>query len=117
MEKIIPLGNRCIIEFLGIEEKTESGLILPTQNKEDYDMAKVIEVGVGVRSQYTGDLIPMTVKNGDIICLNPHSARFIKMGVRKQVCYVNEHDIIAIIRDMPEGEVVNMDEFKNKKNS
>lgn len=114
MQKIIPLGNRLIIEFLEVEEKSQGGLIIPEEarQKDQFDLARVLEIGTGVRSQYTGEVIPMTVQIGDIIALNPHSARFVKMGLFNQIMYANEHDVIAILRDVDEADVI---DIKTKK--
>ena len=45
--KIRPLADRVVIKKFEAEEKTASGIVLPTAAKEQPQMAEVIEVGPG----------------------------------------------------------------------
>ena len=45
--KIRPLADRVVIKKFEAEEKTASGIVLPTAAKEQPQMAEVIEVGSG----------------------------------------------------------------------
>jgi chaperonin GroES len=98
LKMLKPLGNRIIIEFQEVEEISKGGIYLPQQQKELYDLCKVLAIGPGARTA-NGELIPMTVKVGDIICINPHSARIIKFNAEEEHIFVNEHDVIAIVKD------------------
>ena len=59
------LQDRVLVKRDAQEEKTASGLILPTEAKETPNSGVVITVGNGRRSTETGVLMPMTVKKGD----------------------------------------------------
>lgn len=59
------LQDRVLVKRDEKEEKTASGLILPTEAKETPNSGIVIAVGKGRRSTETGVMMPMTVKEGD----------------------------------------------------
>ena len=42
-----PLGDRVVLKQLVAEETTESGIVLPGQNKEKPQQAEVVAVGPG----------------------------------------------------------------------
>lgn len=42
--KLRPLGERLVIELVEAEEKTASGLVLPSSAKEQPQFAEVIEI-------------------------------------------------------------------------
>ena len=64
--KLRPLGDKVVIKQMEAEEKTKSGIVLPTQSKEKPQQAEVIAVGPGgmvygeevvmavIYSKYTG---------------------------------------------------------------
>ena len=64
---IEPGEDRVIIEAAPAEEKTASGIIIPDTAKEKPQKGTIVAVGPGKRSEYTGDLIPMTYNVGDIV--------------------------------------------------
>lgn len=43
-----PLGDRVIIKKIEAEEKTKSGIVLPSSAKEDPNMAEVVAIGDGI---------------------------------------------------------------------
>ena len=45
--KLVPLGDKVVIKQLEAEEKTKSGIVLPSQSKEKPQMAVVIAAGPG----------------------------------------------------------------------
>ena len=46
--KLTPLGDRVVIKKIEAEEKTKSGIVLPSTAKEQPQMAEVIAVGVEI---------------------------------------------------------------------
>ena len=61
--KLVPLGDKVVIKQMEAEEKTKSGIVLPTQSKEKPQEAEVIAVGPG--GMVDGKEIKMQVKAGD----------------------------------------------------
>ena len=60
-----PISDRVLVQRDEAQKKTLGGLYLPTDAKEKPYSGKVIAVGQGRRATETGELIPMTVKEGD----------------------------------------------------
>ena len=52
-----PLGKRAIIKRLEAEEKTASGIVLPTQAKEKPQLAEVLAVSSEVSEVKVGDTV------------------------------------------------------------
>lgn len=43
--KLKPIGDKLVIEMVEVEEKTSSGIVLPTSAKEAPSVAKVLAIG------------------------------------------------------------------------
>ncbi len=91
-----PLFDKVLVERLEAESKTASGLIIPDTAKEKPMQGKVIEVGEGARSE-CGQLIPMTVKVGDIILFGKWAGNEVKIN-GKDYLVIKESDIIGIFK-------------------
>ncbi|GAB6107705.1 co-chaperone GroES [Fusibacter bizertensis] len=81
-----PLGKRVIIKRLEAEEKTASGIVLPSQAKEKPQMAEVIAVSNEVED----------IKVGDKVVFKKYVGTEIKMdGEEVTICEIA--DILAIV--------------------
>ncbi len=89
-----PLGDRVIIKQLEAEEKTKSGIVLPTQAKEKPQEAEVIAVGPG--GVVDGKEVTMQVKVGDKVIYSKYSGTEIKFGDEEYII-VKQNDILAIV--------------------
>ena len=69
--KLVPLGDKVVIKQLEAEEKTKSGIVLPSQSKEKPQMAVVIAAGPG--GMVDGNKVEMAVKAGDKIIYSKYS--------------------------------------------
>ena len=63
---IRPLGDKVVIKPAKIEEKTQSGIILPGSAQEKPNQGTVIAVGPGARNQ-NGEHVALDVEVGDRI--------------------------------------------------
>ncbi len=61
-----PLHDRVLVERVESEAKTAGGLIIPDSAKEKPAEGMIVAVGEGARKD-SGELIPMSVKEGDKI--------------------------------------------------
>lgn len=96
MKKIKPLADRVLIEPLGKEEKTKSGIYLPdTLDKERPEQGKVVAVGPG-KADDKGNLIKPSVKKGDIVLFSKYGPNEIKVD-SKEYLIAREDDILAIL--------------------
>lgn len=96
MAKIKPLADRVVIEPLKAEEKTKSGIILPSSvDKERPEQGKVIFVGPGKVGR-DGKKVPMEVKKGDVVLFTKYGPSEIKID-GKEYLIAKEEDILAIL--------------------
>ena len=91
-----PLHNYVLLERIEEENITAGGIIIPDNAKEKPSRGRVIAVGSGA---YVGDeLIPMTVKVGDVVMFAKWaaSANEIKLDGREYVL-IKESDVLGIL--------------------
>ncbi|MEA3293197.1 MAG: co-chaperone GroES [Patescibacteria group bacterium] len=94
--KIKPLSDHILIEPDKIEEKTESGILLPqTVDKEKPEQGTVIAVGPG-RKTSSGKIVQLDVKEGDKVLFTKYGPSEIKVK-DKEYLIAKEEDILAII--------------------
>lgn len=89
-----PLGDRVVIKQLEAEEKTKSGIVLPTQAKEKPQEAVVIAVGPG--ANVDGKVVPMQVKPDDKVIYSKYAGTEVKIDETEYII-VKESDILAIV--------------------
>jgi len=94
--RIKPILDHILIEPIKEEEKTKSGILLPsTAEKERPEQGKVIAVGSGKRTE-KGEIIPLSVKPGQKVIFTKYGPNEIKVG-DKEYLIAKEEDILAII--------------------
>jgi len=85
--KIKPIGNRILVELLKVEEKTSSGIILPsTGETNSSNIGMVVAIGN----------IEEEIKLGDKIFFKPHSGTKIPDS-NKKLLILEMEDILAIL--------------------
>ncbi len=94
--KLIPLGDRLLVERLEAEEKTAGGIVLPDTAKEKPIQGKVLAVGEGRRTE-DGKLIPMQVKKGDKILFGKYSGTEVKLD-GEEFLIMKEDDVLGIVQ-------------------
>lgn len=93
--KIVPLGDRVLVEPLKETEVVKSGIIIPDSAKEKPMQGKIIAVGPGKRDD-NGKLVPLNVKKGNNILLPKYGGTEVKID-DKDYQIVREEDILGII--------------------
>ncbi|MDW2995745.1 MAG: co-chaperone GroES [Alphaproteobacteria bacterium] len=91
-----PLHNYVLLERIEEENITAGGIIIPDNAKEKPSRGRVIATGNGI---YNGDdLIPMSVKTGDIVLFAKwaSSANEVKIDGQDYVL-IKETDILGIL--------------------
>jgi chaperonin GroES len=91
-----PLADRVVVSPLEEEEVTASGIVLPETAKEKPQKGKVVAVGPG-RKDDSGKLIPMEVKEGDMVLYAKYGGTEVKLGSDNTVLVLRESDILAIV--------------------
>jgi len=94
--KLIPLGDRLLVERLEAEERTAGGILLPDTAKEKPIQGKVVAVGEGRRTE-EGKLIPMQVKKGDKILFGKYSGSEVKLD-GDEYLIMKEDDVLGIVQ-------------------
>ena len=92
MMKIRPLFDKVVIKQLNAEEKTKSGIVLPTAAQEKPQMAEVIAVGEG--GVVDGKEIVMQVKVGDKVLYSKYAGTEFKLD-GEEVTILRQSDILA----------------------
>ena len=95
MTNLKPLSNHVFIEPLEEEKTTKSGIVIPDTVKEKPMKGKVMAVGPGKYNE-DGELIPMSVKVGDIVLFKKYGPDEIEIDGKKYLVG-DEEDILAII--------------------
>lgn len=90
-----PLGNRVLVKRIKTQEALKGGIILPETAKKKQEQAEVVAIGTGKKDK-NENLIPIPVKNGDIILMEKYSGQEITLNDEEFVI-LRADDIIAII--------------------
>ena len=94
--KLVPLGDRVVLQQLEAEETTKSGIILPGQAQEKPQQAEVVAVGPG--GLVDGKEVKMEVKVGDKVIYSKYAGTDVKLEDKEYVI-VRQSDIAAIVED------------------
>jgi chaperonin GroES len=89
-----PIGDRVVIEMMEQEVEKVGSIYVPDTAKEKPQQGKVIAAGQGRRDGK--DLIPMTVKVGDVVLFSKYGGMEVKHD-GKDYLIVSENDILAIV--------------------
>ncbi len=95
--KFRPLHDRVVVKRIESDEKTAGGIIIPDTAKEKPQQGEVVAVGPGGRDE-TGKLIPIDVKQGDVVLFGKWSGTEVKIdGVEYLI--MKESDIMGVMED------------------
>ena len=92
--KVKPLFDKVVVESMEMEERTNSGFILPTASQEKQQMAKIVAVGPG--GIIDGKEIVMQVKVGDKVLYSKYSGSEFKID-GKELTIIRQSDILAVV--------------------
>lgn len=90
-----PLQDRVVIKMIEGEETTKSGIILASSAKEKPQIALVLEVGPGLKSE-DGKVIPMEVSKNDKVVVSKYAGTEVKYE-GEDLIIVKQSDILAIV--------------------
>ena len=88
--KLTPLADNVLLKHMEAEEKTGSGIILSTANKEKSVIAEVIAAGPGTED------VKVTVKRGDKVVTGKYAGQELKLDGEDYVI-VKMADILAVV--------------------
>ncbi len=90
---IKPLGDRVVIKKVEVEEKTKSGIVLPSSAKEQPQIAEVVAVGAGITED---EKKKDEIKVGDRVIFSKYSGTEIKVD-DVEYTIVKLADILAVV--------------------
>ncbi|MBI2762270.1 MAG: co-chaperone GroES [Chloroflexi bacterium] len=96
-KKLLPLGDRVVIEPSAREEMTKSGIVLPDTAKEKPQEGKILAVGPG-RILDDGKREAMDVKVGQKVLYGKYAGTEFKVD-GDDLLIVSQKDILAIVED------------------
>jgi chaperonin GroES len=97
--KLVPLEDRVLVKVLEQEQVTKAGIVIPDSAKEKPSKGEVIAAGPGKYSE-KGDLLPMPVKEGDIVVFAKYAGTEVKVDGEEYLVLRGMTDLIGIL---PEG--------------
>ena len=83
---IKPLDDRVVIKKIEPEEKTKSGIVLPSSAQEQPQMAEVLEVGPKVEG----------AKKGDKVIFSKYAGTEVKLE-GEEYTILKQHDVLAVV--------------------
>jgi chaperonin GroES len=92
---IKPLGDRVLVEPVGIEEQVKGGIVIPDSAKEKPQEGKVVAVGTGKLDE-NGKAIKFNVKKGDRVLMPKYGGTEVKID-DKEYQIIREDDILGVI--------------------
>jgi len=94
--RLKPLGDRVVIKQLQAEEKTKSGIVLPSNAKEKPQEAEVVAVGPG--GVVDGKETKMEVSVGNKVIYSKYAGTEVKLDDTEYIV-VRQSDILAIVEE------------------
>ncbi len=94
--KLIPLGDRLVIEAVEQEQVLASGIVIPDTAKEKPQQGIVLAAGPG-RQDDDGKRIAMEVKEGDRVLYAKYSGQEIKIE-RTEYIVLSEKDVLCKVQ-------------------
>lgn len=88
-----PLGDRVVIKKVEVEEKTKSGIVLPSTAKEQPQMAEILAIGPDILND---EKKKDQIKVGDKVIFSKYSGTEIKVD-EEELTIVKLADILAVM--------------------
>ena len=93
--KVRPLHDRIIVQRIDEGEQRVGGIIIPDTAKEKPQQGKVIAAGKG-KVKDDGKVVPMDVKEGDLILFGKYSGQEIKLD-GEEYLIMREDEVLAVL--------------------
>ncbi|XZE43162.1 co-chaperone GroES [Pirellulaceae bacterium SH467] len=93
--KLVPLGDRIVVQREVSQEKTSGGIFLPDSAKDRPTRGKVVSVGDG-RMLENGSRSVLQVKVGDLVLFTSYAGENIEVD-GEEYLLMNESEVLAIL--------------------
>lgn len=94
--KVIPLGDKVVVQRVEAEQTTKGGIVLPDAAKEQPARGRVLSVGTGLVLP-SGELKPFQVQEGDRVIFTTWAGTEVSID-GEDLLVMSESDILAILR-------------------
>ena len=95
---LTPLEDRIVVKPNEAETQTASGLVIPDTAKEKPQQGAVLAVGPGKRSDSTGELIQLDIKEGDTVLYSKYGGTEVTVD-GDELLVLNARDVLAIVKN------------------
>lgn len=101
MNSFHPILDRVLCKRVE-QDKKEGSIWLPDSASERSQVFRVVAVGPGRPHHKTGKVVPVTVKEGDIVFVQPHLSRGkcgypVRIGDEEFTVFEFEDEILAVL--------------------
>ena len=93
---IKPLEDRILVRPEDAEETTVSGIVIPDTAKEKPQEGTVLAVGPGKRSDTSGELIKVDVKEGDRVIYSKYGGTEVSVD-GEDLLILSARDVLAVV--------------------
>ena len=93
--KLVPLGDRIVVQREESQERTSGGIFLPDSAKDKPTRGKIVSVGDG-RVLENGSRSTLQVKVGDLVLFTSYAGENIEVD-GEEYLLMNEGEVLAII--------------------
>lgn len=93
--KLNPIGKRIVIKKIEAEERTASGIVLPSSAKEEPQFAEVVAIGAEVEAKEKTKGI---VNVGDRVIYSKYAGTSVKLDGEEYIV-VKFEDVLAVVED------------------
>lgn len=90
-----PIGDKVVIRPAKVEEKTESGIVLPGSAQEKPQQGEVVAVGPGLYDQ-NGNRLALDVQVGDRVVYGKYGGTEVKLD-DEELIILAEKDILVVL--------------------
>ncbi|KAK2079589.1 hypothetical protein QBZ16_001984 [Prototheca wickerhamii] len=103
-KRLIPLLDRVLVEKIVAPTKTAGGILLPESSAAKINQGTVLAVGPGRRS-LNGDIVPVSVKEGDKVLLPEYGGTSVKLEDSEYVCWemayiiFRDEELLGVLKD------------------
>lgn len=89
-----PLGEKVVIKKIEIEEKTASGIVLPSSAKEETNIAEIIAIGKDVEED---EKAKGQISVGDKVLFSKYAGTEVELEKEKYIV-IKYQDLLAVIK-------------------
>ncbi|QQK07451.1 co-chaperone GroES [Miniphocaeibacter halophilus] len=87
-----PIGERIVVKMVEVEEKTSSGIVLPSSAKEKPQVAEVVAVSKAIENNENN----IKINVGDKVIYSKYSGTEVKLDDEEYII-VKLEDVLAIV--------------------